>query len=200
MFCYHPKVILSVICLFVSCICAAKPNNSNLVSVGSYITPGGYLPLLAVSNDQGKTWDYISSHSKLLNGMFSHTSCNNEDLCIAVGPSFDDSNTAPLVAISRDREKKIWSYLSVHPSDFDHSEADTFSVDCNAQFCAIAGTYYNKDKQHLPFIALTKDKGKTWTYPETIKNLPENFKYLRKLGPLSCSDTICVVSGYYATK
>lgn len=89
--------------------------NDFCIAVGYYHDRIGAHPLIAVSADQGKTWDYPESATTSVpeadvgDGEFVHASCR-ENTCIAVGNYLRDDRRFPLLAMSTNKGK-IWEFV-----------------------------------------------------------------------------------------
>jgi hypothetical protein len=94
----------------------AACGNSFCIAVGSYHDRVGAHPLIAVSTNKGKTWDYPDSATTSVpaadvgDGELVHASCR-EKTCIAVGNYLDDEAHFPLLAISYNKGK-TWEFNS----------------------------------------------------------------------------------------
>lgn len=185
--------------LFSTYLVASPSNTPPLMAVGSYFSlKASRFPWIVSSHDQGKSWTYLSNiHQHSSDARLFNVKCNN-DFCAAVGLQLLDSNKMePLVAISSDIDKKVWSTISIKPKDFINTD-DRIAVDCNDQFCAIATSYINTQNQSLPLISLSRDKGVTWIQSDLISHLPEDFKGIVKFNSVSCSNSLCAASGFYS--
>lgn len=165
--------------------------NSVSCSATTCVAAGNYTgvlfdshPLLAVSQNAGISWSFPANISipvftpvdtnPFSAGYFNSTSCSR-DLCIAVG-AYTDTNTVtrPLLALSQDGGT-TWTYPEVITAPvFEPVNSNPFSAtgvfnaaSCDGSTCIASGSYVSNSVQR-PLIALTKDAGVTWTYPDAV--------------------------------
>lgn len=172
----------------------------------------GYLPLLAVTQDAGETWDYvIDSEPDHLPANFSksgHIESVHCDAgqCLAGGQYHYceglDCITVPFLARNQ-AENKIWHYaieLNKNlPQDF--LRAGLFrSVACSNELCIAAGHYHGgiAAPTIYPMIAISNDSGKNWRYTiDSTQNLPFDYEKWGFFNSVSCKANQCVAGGQY---
>lgn len=194
------------------------PNQFSLLigpscSLPTCVVPGdfddgqGRRPLLALTQDSGATWDYPADifdlnnlPSPFVSGSLDSSSCSNS-ICVAVG-GYDpngDAENLPLLAMSRDQGNS-WTYpVAVNgtlPPTFIRGQFN--SVSCSGAICIAAGsTNRLVGSSTRPLLALTRNRGATWTYPAAVRNnLPTDFVE-GGFGAASCNGNTCIASGSY---
>ena len=209
--------------------CTKSTCNSVCVAAGNFCTKdcASQLPLLAVSTDKGQTWSYPPSIFKNLNtiidpgfqgGYFSSSSCTgegNDALCIAVG-SYTTNSIRPLLAKSKDGGK-TWSYSADILSDLETKIGHGYlggifnAASCSGSgakaICIASGSYFRKSRS-IPLIAISKDAGDSWTFPDFIytklKSVVDADFVGGNFDGASCigkgKKTICLASGQYCDK
>ncbi len=171
------------------------------IAVGSYRDDKKYLPLLAVTRDAGITWSYPDeiNSPNFREGMFYDSTCIGST-CMAVGYHYEGT-TYPLLALSKNYGA-TWTYVTetTLPAPF-YREHFSGGISCSESLCIISGEYDNRTKP-WPLLAVSNDKGETWSYPsEIIKSaLPPFFMRGKLDGGSSCSGNICVATGYFSDK
>lgn len=136
-------------------------------------------PLVAVSRDNGSTWQYSEQFSQPQlspefegPGNVNDVSCFNE-LCVVVGSYTPGSRPHPFLAVSQNAGVS-WTF---HPEISNLAVSTTATaengrlvgVSCNADICLASGVYTD-DNGRYPYIAQSKDKGLTWTYPTSVQS------------------------------
>lgn len=173
---------------------------ANEIAVGKYESTkdGISYPLLVTSTDNALNWTYPESIYKALpkfflgQGQLVSSTCSNEHFCLAAG-SYSNSvfgTNWPLVAISKD-DGTSWKYLDINfPKDYwSGIFAYDLTTTCNNSVCIIASDYRAQKDQHFPFIAVTHDRGESWSYPEQLKDT--NFV----INKIDCTEESCVAVG-----
>lgn len=159
-------------------------------------------PLLIVTQDSGKHWNYPDSIQKNVpigtaRSILSSPACSGK-LCIAVGSFSRGNSTLPLLAVSNDRGSN-WTYPAqiYNTVPQNSTNAEFISASCDKTLCIAAG-YFNSDTQK-PMLAVSYDSGATWSYPPAVyNNLPSDY-----IGNASfrfganCKDSICTAIGHY---
>lgn len=167
---------------------AADKMNLNVV-VGRYYTQYGIsYPLLALSHAPGTNWHYpkqIAAECQV-STLGPRVSCH-DDYCILV----KDCNDKLLIATSVDQGNS-WTDREITPF-----KAKNYYVkpSCNNQFCVLAGGYQDEAKKEKILIAVSQDKGTSWTYPAVL-NLPKDFEN-PSIRAITCTDESCVAIGNY---
>ena len=186
-------------------------------------------PLLAVSKDKGHSWSYPHAIFKNLkstvdpsfqNGFFISSSCTgerNQAVCVAAGSYSNLTSTMPLLTISRDAGQ-TWFYPPDITKDLANKIGHSFkggffnAVSCSGKgtkaVCIAAGSYFRQSGASVPFLALTKDGGNSWSYPDFIytklKTLVDPNFLAGTFDGASCigsgNKTICIAAGNYCNK
>lgn len=173
--------------------CSGFRSNATCIASGEYRTSANQYPLLALTSNGGSTWTYPPSIFQNLkttidpsfsNGFLLGASCNpyvcdEESICIATGAFCSGVSCdlqLPLIATSTDKGKN-WIYPKSAFQDVKNKIDPNFvsgqlkSASCsgsgNASVCIAAGEFFNKAAT-LPLIALSRGRGATWTYPNSI--------------------------------
>lgn len=208
--------------------CTKSPDDSLCITAGNFWTANWarHFPLLAVSTDKGVTWVYPAEIHQDLNikldptfsvGLFASASCAGKGakaICIAAGDFGTSTNTLPLLVLTRDGGKR-WAYPReiltnlgpVIKHGFIHGalKATSCSGSGNKTICIAVGHYLTKGRNHeRPLLALTKNGGLNWSYPDFIytklKVMDPTFRngYLEGASCIGSGKTaICVASGWY---
>lgn len=115
---------------------------------------------------------------------------------IAVGTfvsKLPGSQQIPLMAVSHSQGNK-WAYFPTLPDGFiDRGKFD--AVDCNDNYCVTVGSYY--DKTHaLPLVAITSDRGHTWSY---VSTQPPDYQKNVNYGSANttCTSSFCIIVSSY---
>ncbi|RUR17669.1 exo-alpha-sialidase [Legionella sp. km535] len=172
-----------------------------LIVTGHYDDDIKRRPLLGLSTDEGATWSYPMdiTHSSLpqpfYEGELVASACSDA-LCIAIGTYSDKVTKRPLLALSSDLGI-TWSY----PQDINSKLPDSFkfgwftgSPNCSGTTCVAVGAYLS-NKKYRPLLAVTRDAGVTWSYPEGI--VAPDFPEEAMLYGASCVGTTCMAVGYH---
>lgn len=139
-------------------------------------------PFLIYSNDAGKHWhysDYVSNTGlpeAFYSGQLVYTACNPA-MCIAAGSYYTHAGSHPLLAVSNDKgETWLYSPSAQQSSPLALDEDGMYShAFCNDLLCLATGDFLNTAGIVSPLLAIAKDKGEIWQYPEQINqahNLP----------------------------
>ena len=211
--------------------CTKSTCHSVCIAAGNFLTTGdaSQRPLLAVSTDKGNTWSYPAAiftnlattvDPKFQNGFFISSSCTgegNQAVCIAAGSYSNDKATMPLLAQSNDGGQ-TWSYPVDILNDLANKIGHGFigglfnAASCSGSgkkaICIASGSYFRKSGAGTPFLAISRDGGDTWSYPDFIYTklktvVDPNFAGGNFDGA-SCTGsgkkTICMAAGGYCNK
>lgn len=210
---------------FTGSSCTGSSSHSLCVAAGSFYNNTDTFPLLTLSRDDGQTWIYPPEifnnlaariGHNLIGGYFNAASCSgtsHNSVCIAAGAYYSSKHTFPFLALTRDGGI-TWTYpdfiytkmRTVVDPDFRSGIFDGASCTGNGKqtICIAAGNYCTLT-QCFPLLALSKDGGKSWSYPPSIyqnltTTLDPKFVY-GLLSEASCSGTsqhnFCTASGQY---
>ena len=195
--------------------------------IGAVVAAGSYndssnikRPLLAFSQDSGSSWTFpefinapqFTTYPFADGGEFSSSSCSGK-MCIAAGSYCTGSSCSvnyalaesrPLLALTND-SGSTWSYPeSITMAEFTPSDTHPLvrgafiGASCNGSTCIAVGTYQD-DSISRPFLALSKDSGSSWSYPEsvtapvfTINSFESGFLY-----SANCNASTCIAVGDY---
>ena len=200
---------------FYSASCTAN----TCIAAGYYVDDGSVArPLLAVSINAGMSWTFPefitapvftpNNSNPFSEGAFTSASCT-ANTCIAVGNYVDSTVVSrPLLAVSTDRGA-TWTYPeSITAPVFTPNNSHPFSRDgyfrgasCTANTCIAVGTYFDGTAPR-PLLAVSTDRGATWTYPESITApvfTPNNSNPFSAGGfdGASCTANTCSAAGGY---
>ncbi|MFC3909187.1 hypothetical protein ACFORL_08900 [Legionella dresdenensis] len=107
----------------------------------------------------------------------------------------------PLIVVSSD-DGTTWSYpsdvySSALPVNFSYGYLNNGTASTGNTF--VATGYYSDGTVERPLMALSLDKGITWSYPGDITSsaLPADFDSGYFSGPSACSGSACIATGYY---
>ncbi|MGM9452931.1 fibronectin type III domain-containing protein [Legionella bozemanae] len=186
------------------------------IAVGSYNDGSIDRPLLALSKDAGTTWTFPEAITAPVftpnnthpfnNGFFNGASCTG-NTCIAVGAYHDGSTGRPLLALSKNAGT-TWTFpASITAPVFTPNNAHPFNTgsfngaSCAGNTCIAVGAYHDGSTPR-PFLALSKDAGTTWTFPETITApvfTPNNTHPFNNgsFSRASCAGNTCIAVGTY---
>lgn len=164
------------------------------LAVGTYKVGDYTLPLIAASNDLGKTWSYPleviakASPKNASNIKMKKVNCS-KDSCIAIGTYEGAENKhVPFVAVSRDKGQSWFfpeSIISNMPGGAQSGDVRDF--DCNSKACTLVGYF---DDLKLPLLAISKDNGTTWNYPIKLDN-----EASRGFDLVNCRENQCIAVG-----
>lgn len=212
--------------------CTKSTCDSVCVTAGNFCKTTGcdrQFPLLAVSTDKGVTWKYPAAiHQDLeikldptfRDGFFVSASCagtGNKAICTSVGSFTNSSIVLPLLALTRDGGT-TWTYppdifqnlatVIGHSFNAGIFNATSCSGQTNKTLCIAVGSYFRKSGAGIPWLALTKNGGLTWSYPDFIytklKTLVDPDFVGGTFDGASCIGSgktgICVAAGNYCRK
>ncbi|GEM_PF-5653706 len=180
--------------IFLSSASTGSANDNISIAAGQACT-GGFcvrpFPLVAVGTQNGATWNYPSSVYENLTtritanfggGLLQGASCFGSGAnanCIAPGFYFDDDSGAvhPLLAQSSNGGSD-WNYPTSIFTDLNISVDPNITTaflahasctkDTDDSVCIAAGSFCTSIICSQPLIALSPDKGLTWTFPHSI--------------------------------
>lgn len=161
-------------------------------------------PFLMQSQDHGQSWSVVSAIANIpsasnLNPFLSALSCTNT-FCVSAG-SWDwmspDQPPKGLPFILRSDNKGFaWSFVENImnlPTNFQGVELN--SASCSENMCVVGGNFgYEKNSSKLPLLLSSQDSGLTWSFVQTIKNLPSSFLDA-SIKKVNCSADICIAIG-----
>jgi len=215
----------------VSASCTKSTCKSVCISAGNFCTTSIcnlQIPLVALSTDKGKTWSYPSSIFNNLksidptfeSGTFVSSSCTGEGeqaICVAAGNYSNGPTILPLLALTRDGGN-TWTYPPSILEDLATKIGHGFrgglftGVSCSGSgkkaVCTAAGAYFRTSGANIPFLAISRDGGETWSYPDFIytklKTLVDSDFVGGVFDGTSCigtgKDAICTAAGNYCDK
>ena len=140
------------------------------VAAGFYLHNMGSSPLLAQSQDGGKSWVYAVKQdvptfpANFKSGGFDSVSCSG-NTCIAAGNYEDQTDGYPLVAASKDGGV-TWEYTLNNSKPALPRGAMTSNLvkaSCSGLDCIAAGKY-STGEAYFPLLARSNDGGQTWVY------------------------------------
>lgn len=196
--------MISVICCDISspltvALGASKPFIG--IGTGSYSNHTTAFPLLAVTNDNGLTWNYPTNIFKdlkttidplFITGELTGASCtgsSNKSVCITPGNWCKGSEFCesflPLVAVGNNNGTS-WTYpKSVYENLTTRVHADLKVARLDGSSCfgsggssvCIAAGLFNTSNTTLPLLAQSSNGGQDWNYPHSIfENLPSKIE------------------------
>jgi hypothetical protein len=214
----------------VSSSCAGTGNKTICIGAGIFFNNTTTQPLLALTRNGGATWTYPASIFTNLpvqidpnaeGAAFNAASCTGKEntaRCIAAGYFIKSGVNVPLIALTKDGGQN-WSYprfiytklkTLVNPNfrtgKFNGATCYEKATD---SICMAAGDFCidRSCSRMFPLIGVTKDGGKTWTYPSSVfENL--NLKIDPNLtaatfNDISCSGikehSFCIATGEYGS-
>lgn len=181
--------------------CNTSPEICIAVGQGILKTNNQLVPFLVTRNS--KNWS--ASESIITNlpkqaesAELTDGSCDNNG-CVAVGSYKIGEYALPLIAVSNDLGK-IWTYPLDVIEKMPHKNANNIKIKkvaCTKNSCIAAGVYEGAENKHLPFVAVSRDKGQTWFYPETILSNMPGGAHAGDMRDLACNSKICTLVGYF---
>lgn len=184
----------------------ASVNGQLLVSSGYYFNGLTTLPIIAVSQNGGLTWNYPTGvfapanlPATLVNGQFWAASCASGSLCATSGSFTDGSSSFPLIAVTQNAGSD-WTYPSdVYTTALPISFVDGafYGASCSSSVCIATG-HFDDGSTDLPLLAVSQNNGLTWTYPAEIYTtaLPVSF-VAGNFRDNSCSSNHCIAVGQF---
>ncbi len=176
--------------------------------VGGY-TDAQYtqFPMLIVSQDQTKTWQYKMDKTKESlpkdfhnMGALSEAHCS-PPVCAVVGYYKDSHNIQyPLLSVSTDNAQtwqfKVQKGLNL-PPEFG-KWGTLYDIDCRKNRCAATGYYNDPHGAGYPIVIESNDSGNTWEYVVGKgKALPTDFKNSPSFFVVKCDEEACYAGGRY---
>lgn len=170
-------------------------SKSNCVAAGGYSTNLISKPLLLLSKNYGKAWNFLTSSLPsdfMGEGLLNAMTCIGTS-CTAVGSYANATQVKPLLLHSSDNGLS-WSVESLPlPSDF-ISSGYLNALTCNGTTCIAIGSY-SRNPQIVPLIYLSTNQGTTWSL--VTVPLPSDYDTSGFLGSINCSGTQCSAGGNY---
>lgn len=164
-------------------------------------------PLLGVTTNGGKTWEYknLQSSTKALPSDFEHgalydVSCGNTKICATAGGYTNNINISkikPLVLISQNGAN-TWHYQEIQNMPALYRSVSINSVSCNASgYCMVAGYYADEMNYPKPFLAVSNKNAEAWSF-KTLT--PPSDLGSGNFTSADCNDQgVCIASGSYVT-
>lgn len=209
--------------------CFGSGEHAVCVVPGFYQTSTQTFPLLALTSNGGDDWNYPKTiyqnltttiDPNFISGQLFTASCTKNtcgSVCISAGAfcTLEGCNF-PLVALSRDKGQ-TWTFPHAifenlkEKIDSSLLSAIFDATSCTGSgeqaVCIAAGNYWNGHNT-TPILALTKNGGSNWTYPDYVfKDLNITIHPDYKGGELisaSCtgsgSKAVCIATGFFASK
>jgi len=164
------------------------------------------VPMFLSSENSGQNWTVVN----IKNIPFPKDNCITpqliacgKDFCIAAGSYgyfLRRSGTDPMIALFLSNDQgKSWSFIDHNkiknlPHDFDSSVLK--AGNCNEDTCTVVGyhTQFHENVNYFPFILTSQDKGNTWNYSNSPKDIPVS-KY-SSYNLIDCVKNACVATGY----
>lgn len=165
-----------------------------------------FYPMLIMSNDSGRTWQYkfdkthylFQTQSSIRS--FYATKCH-KNICIASG----DFRNSPQLLITKDGGD-TWEYKEVLGLSRELTKEEQiaygafYRINCDADTCIAAGEYTNYAKNVRPLLAVSTDGGNTWVYKIghtlTDNALPEKLSD-GVFYDANCKNNTCIAVGNY---
>lgn len=150
--------------------CTGNGNTAMCGLVGSYYT-GTVHPIIIISADGGKTWEYKTIPGDDSNITLDKIRCTGNSLntktCVAIGTN----NSKPYIITSTD-DGKSWSPKQI-PSDIErYSNPHLVSLSCTGTgigaVCAITGSIGELRDRLGQFVVTSNDRGNTWKLHDLI--------------------------------
>jgi len=185
--------------IFHTVSCTGKGASALCAAVGHEST-GSSLeepPLIVVSKDGATTWEIKSTSQEIKGAMYLDVSCRGEGnsaFCVASGAKQDGYFSDYLVAVSNNAGQN-WELRSI--KGFPKADDDRATeVSCTQKgICTVVGTLNQFEEGHIPFVAVSSDKGNTWNFKPSIQ-----IDHDETLWNVYCADnasaTTCIASGY----
>ncbi|MDR3442569.1 MAG: sialidase family protein [Legionella sp.] len=189
---------------------SASCSGTVCIAVGKYIDINiQQEPLLALSQNSGTTWTYPTATTQPTvtpayngAGTYNSASCNG-NTCIAGGQYNGGSILQPMIAVSQNKGS-TWNFPAsitepvLTPA---YGNGGIFNtVSCSATTCIAGGDYNDATRLLRPMLALSQDKGITWTYPTVFTSpvLTPAFAGNGSINSVSCSGDTCLAVGSYS--
>lgn len=175
-------------------------SDSVCVAIGGYrdLQKNG-LPLIAVTKDQGKVWEYpmIKFPVYYKNAVLSHVNCK-DNVCVAVGHYDRDNKKAlPFFLVSHDKGSS-WQISSISSPLVIEDNHLFKSLTCHHSTCIATGVYNLYDPSPVPLFMMSTDKGFSWFYPKDFSSmLPTKDAAYTSINDVSCHGVTCIAVGEY---
>lgn len=144
-------------------------------------------PLYLVSENRGQSWSFTQSIPNLPTKFY----CNKSS-CIGGGwYNETPQNSVIKLSISNDGGK-TWMSLGKpenFPNDVNLKSVAGSDFTCTDETCIMIGTISESLRGTHPYLVISKDKGKSWTYIADEKLKGYYF------GPIHCKDNYCFIVG-----
>lgn len=139
-------------------------------------------PLLLISRDSGKTWNYVPVPvtPKIGGGrMIAHSAhCAGSD-CVILGEFVKYTYERSAFILTSKNQGKTWNLIKTitsAPANF-LQDAEFNAMSCVEDQCIIAGRYYDDQKHIVPCFLLSYDHGMSWQFNQDIVGLPKDNHY-----------------------
>ncbi|RUR09653.1 sialidase family protein [Legionella sp. km772] len=153
-------------------------NNRCMVG-GYYSTNTMQVPLLMLSENNGKTWNYVVQDGQnlpqgILSGYINSVTCSSV-LCFAGGGYvFSDNAGYPFVVQNKNGSPN-WIYVvdkNNMPADAQPDVNQVISINSTSGTTSygMAAGYYFNGSGYFPLIAVTQNGGGNWSFPVTSKS------------------------------
>lgn len=195
---------------------AASCNNNACVAVGNFATADNLfiLPLILVSDKQGKNWSFIDPatianippNTFVGDNELTNVSCSNT-VCVATGyysvPNTGDLFPLLLVSNNNGRSWRFIDATSLQGTPSFGSFNPLYSASCSGNICSASGNYSTTavTPVFLPLLFQSKDAGSTWSYIDTTtaNGVPLYGNYNNFFDTTCFGTNVCTVAGNFMT-
>lgn len=172
------------------------------VGAASPITKHDMKPIIFTSFDSGNSWTtnyQLPVDSQKSDAALSAVSCNRKNgmICIAVGHSYPDGNTASFISYASLDGGLTWSNKTIEDNLGVESLLSEISCDSDGKTCISIGhvslDFVGQPANHNYQAVMyeTRDSGNTWARI----NLPVNPSPNTSLDGITCNESHCIVVG-----
>lgn len=139
--------------------------SSTCIAVGTYAKSGGQNSLaVVISNNLGNTWTQkiLTPPATFTQGEFNGISCS-DNYCVAVGAYSYNINYSGYPAIAVTNNSGVTWTQQMLPLPTGMQYGYLTGVKCSGSVCVASGYYLPLSSNEIPFIALSTNRGMTWT-------------------------------------
>lgn len=117
-------------------------------------------------------------------------------LHVVAGVYYNGRNKLPLILVN-DQNTNNWRFVAVkHTLPEKLNDLSITNLDCTNTNCALVGNWRDRDWHQLPLLITTLDSGATFSFINTINNLPAKMS-LAMLYDSVCNNHFCLGIGIY---
>lgn len=148
---------------------------------------------IAISEDNGKTWNWITSFNDMRADTLNGLTCNDK-ICVAAGSSAPKQFPSYATLVIKNSQDSNWSFLLPLQNNYYYSTLD--DVTCSQEVCMAVGEILRGQNTATEGVVLISDaEGKNWNPQLPFSNI-SSIGYSH-LSSVYCEDQTCVMAGFF---